>query len=361
MVKSENLNNFPGVAIIVLNWNGWRDTIECLESLQRLTYPNYQVIVVDNGSTDDSIEKLRAWARGEIVADSKFFTGLGPKPVTIIEYSRTQAELGGEKLSEAQREKIPSSQRIVLVRNSENLGFAAGNNVGIRYALKRNFDYIALLNNDTVVDPQCMTHLVDTLESRREWVVVSPKILYKDDPGRIWYAGGSLKLWRANAVHTGIGRKDDRSWSGARETGHCSGCCPLVRRSLFETVGLLDEDFFFAHEDVAFSSVVTGRGLKMGVDLDAKIYHKSGGSSGTGHPIYVYYYNKNRLLILKKYGSLVEKVLGFSFYALTRPFKFLLSLIRGKAICVGAELLAIRDFLLGRYGEHDRWRANSHG
>jgi len=199
------MQTWPKVAIIVLNWNGWRDTIECLESLQRLTYPNYQIIVVDNGSTNDSVEEIKAWARGEIPVESKFFEyDPNTKPVQWIEYDRATAEAGGMLYEEAKFEQLPSNRKVIIIRNGDNLGFAAGNNVAIKYALKSKSIYILLLNNDTVVDHLFLTHLVNGLKSRPSWIAIGPKILYKDKPDTIWYAGSKLKLYKATVVHLGI-------------------------------------------------------------------------------------------------------------------------------------------------------------
>jgi len=352
---------WPKVAIIVLNWNGWRDTIECLESLQRLTYPNYQIIVVDNGSTDDSIEKIKAWARGEIPVESQFVDYESTtKPVKWVDYDREIAKAGGIPKEETELEQFPSNRRLVLIQTGENLGFAAGNNIAIEYALKREYPYICLLNNDTVVKLDFLEKLIETLESCPYLMAVGPKILYKDDPTRIWYAGARLRLCLANAVHLGLNKIDGDQWIGVRLTDHVSGCCFVARKCLFKTVGLLDEDFFFGHEDTALSCVAKRQGVLLGVDLDAKIYHKFGGTLERENPVYIYYHNKNRLLILKKHGSLLERILGFFFYVLTRLIKFPILLSKGRGGAVRAELQAVRDFLLGRYGDHDRKRANCH-
>ena len=131
--------NFPMVKIIILNWNGWQDTIECLESIFQISYPNYQIIVVDNGSTDGSAAKIRDWAEGK----------------GIIE-----------------------NNKLVLIEQRENLGFARGNNVGIRYALDRRVaDYILILNNDTVVAPDFLTHLVENLEKCPRAVLAAPQVI----------------------------------------------------------------------------------------------------------------------------------------------------------------------------------------
>jgi len=304
----------PKVSIIILNWNGLKDTTECLESLKKITYPNYEVIVVDNGSEGNDADIL----------EKKY------------------------------------KDYIKLIRNKENLGFAGGNNIALRYALKREFPLMLLLNNDTVVEPLFLTLLVKTLELHRNWIAVGPKILYKEDPKRIWYAGAALRVWRANCVHIGINQMDGNRWKGMHPTEFVSGCCFLARRQLFEAVGLLDEDFFFGDEDWACSCVLRAKGLKLGVNLNAKIFHKLGGSLERGNPIYAYYYNKNRLLILRKYGSLTEKFLGYSFYAISRLPKFSRLLGKGDLRLIRSELKAIHDFLLGRYGDYDRKQVNSH-
>ena len=138
------------VYVILLNWNGWKDTIHCLESLFRSDYSDYRVIVCDNASTDGSMEKIKAWAEGKVMPDEELNDQLKPlvfppvaKPIAYVEYNRAEAEAGGN----GSEKNTP----LVLIQNGSNDGFSAGNNVGIRYALKKNADYIWLLNNDTVV------------------------------------------------------------------------------------------------------------------------------------------------------------------------------------------------------------------
>ena len=115
----------PKVSIIILNWNGWEDTIECLESLYQIIYPNYDAIVVDNGSEDDSIKKIKEYCEGKIKVKSKFFEYSSEnKPIKIIEYTREEAEAGEGK--EEELENVPSNRKIVLIRNDKNYGFAGG-------------------------------------------------------------------------------------------------------------------------------------------------------------------------------------------------------------------------------------------
>ncbi|HXH14064.1 MAG TPA: glycosyltransferase family 2 protein [Alphaproteobacteria bacterium] len=349
----------PRVAVIVLNWNGWRDTVECLESLQQIRYPDYQIIVVDNGSTDGSVQKIQAWARGDLPVVSAFVAyRRAIKPVVGISYDRAVAEHGGLDPTEAILNGLPPSRRLVLVQTGANLGFSAGNNVALRYALKREFPLMLLLNNDTVVEPDFLSKLVQTLETDPRIVAVGPKILYKERPEAIWYAGAQLKLWRLTTRNIGIDQIDSNSWKGTHLTDQLSGCCFLARRELFERLGLLDEDYFFGHEDAAYSCSIRRAGLLLAVNLDAVIYHKRGGSSESNGPIHVYYYCKNRLLVLKKQGSALEKILGLCFFTVSRPLKWTLLLLRGRCEVVAAELRAIRDFTLGRYGEFDRFEAD---
>ena len=118
----------PKVSIIILNWNGWEDTIECLESLYQITYPNYDVIVVDNGSEDESIEKIKEYTEGKNRVESKFFEySCENKPIKIIEYTREEAEAGGGKKKEI--ENLPPNKKLIIIKNEKNYGFAASDDV----------------------------------------------------------------------------------------------------------------------------------------------------------------------------------------------------------------------------------------
>jgi GT2 family glycosyltransferase len=142
---------WPKVFIIILNWNGWEDTIECLESLHHISYPNYDVVIVDNASQDDSLARIRAYARGEAAVESA-----SPpykcriEPLHVTNYTRPEAEgvqatTPSEKLAGEYRDK-ESNGSLVIIQNEQNYGYAEGNNVGMRYALKAFADYVLLLN-----------------------------------------------------------------------------------------------------------------------------------------------------------------------------------------------------------------------
>jgi len=357
------------VAIIILNWNGWKDTIECLESVFRTDYPNYQVIVVDNGSTDDSVEKIKKWAEGgqEVEADPKnplYYLSRPPvqKPIPYIEYDKKTAEAGG--LPEKEKllyEKLPKDipHPMILIQTGENLGFAAGNNVGIKYAMEKSIDYICLLNNDTIVTYNFLTVLVNTLKDFKSLGPISPKILKDAEIKSIFYAGGWVKIWSGRWGYIGYGKKDDLYFSGVRQTDFASGACFVCRKELFQRIGLLDEDFFFSNEEMAFGIKAKKFGCAPMVNLNAVIYHKEGISYENDSYFRRYFSTKYRLLCLKKYASLPQRFFGYVFFSFSRIYKFLVYLKLGQGFLIKAELKAIADFLKGQFGDYDRANAKT--
>lgn len=347
-------------ALVLLNWNSWQNTVECLESLQQLTYSNYRMVVVDNGSTDDSLERIRAWAQGRIAIDSDFIEHeAATKPIRVVEYDRVTAQLGGLAGEEVEVDGLAPEHCLVFIQCGENLGIAGGYNVGIRYALARGYDYIWVMNNDVVLDPLSLQLCVETLDSNPRIGVVGPKILYYSNPSRIWYAGGGFRLWRGLISHVGVGARDGPQFSGLKCTAHVSGCALLARREAFEQVGLWSEDYFVIHEDCDWSArVQRDSDFTLAVNLDARIWHKEGGVSDTGHtsPVSAYFTNRNRIILVFRYGSWLEKVSFVAFFAISRLPKFLLLLLRGRRDLVRAELSAVVDFLLSRYGPADERR-----
>lgn len=181
----------PKVAIIILNWNGWKDTIECLESLYQITYPNYDVIVVDNGSEDDSVERIKEYAESEIKIESKFFEyAPSNKPIKYIEYTREEAEAGGGK--EDKIVDLSSIRKMILIKNKQNLGFAGGCNVGIQYALQNGADYVLPLNNDTIIKEDFLDGFIGQASKYPDAGAIGPKIYFYDEPDKIWFAGGYI-------------------------------------------------------------------------------------------------------------------------------------------------------------------------
>ncbi len=295
-------SNFPKVAIIILNWNGWQDTIECLESLQRITYPNYQVVVVDNGSTDGSIEKIKAWARGEIPVESKFFEyNPDNKPVQWIEYARQTAETGGIPEEEAKLAELPVSRRIILIQAGENLGFAGGNNVGIKYALLRKYSYLCLLNNDTVVDPKFLDFFVQHIESDRSLGIVGGKIYKYNEIKCLWYAGGHISL-----LGRGPGYVMHHSESNKLSSvSFVTGCLMLLRADVLNKVGLLDPYLFFGGEDADLCLRTIKAGFKIDYEPRTIIWHKIAQTYDKYSPSHIYYVYRGKVTFTRKHLPLV--------------------------------------------------------
>lgn len=361
---------YPKVIIIVLNWNSWQDTVECLESLQHLAYPNYQIVVVDNGSTDSSVEKIKLWAKGEIAVESKFINELGPKPLSVLEYDRQTMKEATFLLNVVP--ETASMTKLVIIRNEENLGFAAGNNIGIQYALRNRAEYIWILNNDVVVTPDSLTTLVMTFKTNHEVSAVGPKVLHYDAPKVVQHAGSKLTLWRfLLSQQVGLGRlwrfvvsrardqRDEQNSRDIRRVGFIAGIALLIDQHFLETVGLFDEDFFFYHEDAELALRARRKGGNgLFVNLDALVYHKGAQSLRRTSAQSVYYEHKYRWLVVKKYGTWYHWVIFIVAYCITQFLQFPWLIISGKQTLVVARLRAVKDFLMKRYGEFDRLRAN---
>lgn len=339
------------VAVVVLNWNGGAMLLDCLESVRRSGHPAFVTILVDNGSRDGSPALVLDWANSR---------RSGGEDVRVVRYDRPHAEAGGDPEAEAWLARGPAPGRLVLIEIGANLGFSAGNNVALRYALARGYRYVMLLNNDATVEPGTLQELVGCLERHPAWSAVAPKIVAASGSGKILYAGGAIKLWQARGVHIGRNRSDGPRWSGSHPTRHLTGCCSLYRADLLHEVGLLDEDFFFGHEDVALSLAAARQGKVLGVDLDARASHAEGGSLGQS-PRSVYYYNKYRLLLVRKYAGFLQTVVAAAFLITTRVPKYAFLTLAGRTRHVVAELRAYRDFFAGRLAAFDRERSDGQG
>ena len=263
----------PKVAIIILNWNGWEDTVECLESLYQITYPNYDVIVVDNSSQNESIEKIKEYCEGKIKVESKFFEYSSEnKPIKIIEYTRKEAEGGKER----ELESFPFSKKLILIENENNYGFSEGNNIGIGYALERGADYAFLLNNDTVVDAEFLNELIKVGEADKEIGILSPMIYYYYNPNKIQFGGKEkLNLYIGKTTASKLAKKEVKQ-EVIIDTEIVSGAAMLIKRETFKEIGLLPTEYFLGWEDYDYCIKTSRGGLKLVCVPKAKIWHKGG-------------------------------------------------------------------------------------
>jgi GT2 family glycosyltransferase len=269
------------VCILLLNWNGWRDTVECLESVFRIDYPDYRVVVCDNGSTDDSIERIRSWAEGESTVEVSAENPLRrlswppvPKPVSYVEFDRKMAEAGGDRAGD--------SARLILVRTGGNLGFAGGNNVGLRYALARDdFEYVWLLNNDTVVEPDALACLVRRMREKPRAGICGSTLPFYSLPGKLWARGGATyNRWFAYAECIGIHQAVDSPAEPEeveRKMDYVAGASMFVSRPFLRDVGLMGEQYFLYFEEPDWAVRAKGR-YELAYARDSVVYHKVGSS-----------------------------------------------------------------------------------
>lgn len=265
------MGRHPSVSVIVVNWNGWRHTVECLESLRRLTYPSYEVVVVDNGSTDGSIDRIGAWARGGLTVDSRYLT---PRryaaPMPLREIDLAAAAAGGEDPHHA----APFTRRVILIKVGENRGFTGGNNIGMRYALRRGAQAVFLLNNDAVVEPNTLSEVIAAAGAPGIGMV-TPTVLDYADPTRIDRQG--IVLTRAGLAYERKGEKDGPLLCP-------DGCAALYSRALLDAVccrgQYFDEDLFAYGEDVDLGIRARRKGFRAALAERGIVYHKGGASLG---------------------------------------------------------------------------------
>jgi GT2 family glycosyltransferase len=289
----------PRIAIIIPNWNGREITAECIRSLLAMDSSRFEILIVDNGSTDGSVEILR-----------KEF------PV------------------------------ITVLPQSRNLGFAGGCNVGICHALSQDMDYLLLLNNDTFVAADFVREMLKVMQSDPRIGAVCPKIYFVDRPRRLWYAGGDFSLWTGTPKHRGWKAIDTGQFDHLQEITQATGCAMLVRcRALLE-VGLLDEQFWAYVEDLEWSVRFRQKGYRLAFAPKACMWHHDGatavGTLGSGsQSVRQFLSTRNMIFLARKHlnwWQVPSYALGFlinhiAFYTALRlwrrDFKALFAIYKG--------------------------------
>ncbi len=242
------IDYFTSVFAVVLNYNGFSDSKECIESLLNSNF-KLRIIVVDNNSNDDSFRKLQ-----------DLFEGLD------------------------------------FISSKINLGYAGGMNLGIKYSLSENADYIILVNQDVVVSSNFLAPLINKFNLDTQIGIVSSKVLYKDNKNIIYCAGGRISELLCTGVAKYQGKSADKYANEDREISLAEGCFLIVKSEVFRKVGLLNEKYFMYLEDVEFSERVR-KYYKIIFASESIIYHKSGAGKSWSQftPLYNYYYTRNRL------------------------------------------------------------------
>jgi GT2 family glycosyltransferase len=261
----------PRVSIIILNWNGWRDTVECVESSLKVTYPNYEILIVDNGSTDESVAELRA--------------------------------------------RFPKVPMLCL---PENRYYAGGNNAGIRHALAAGADYIMLLNNDTVVHPDFLNPLVDAMEEDPTLAAVGGTLYYDRNFTVIQTAGAYLDLRTGKVFTMGNGEKEVGQYGQKREVDYICGAAILMRSEAFRQIGLLDEKLKLYSEESDWCLRAMKNGFKILFVPNSRVFHKGSVSSNSIRPLAMYLIIRNKIWLIKRHATLRQRIdfhcSGFFFY-----------------------------------------------
>ncbi len=281
--NSSNKGKDPKVAIIILNWNGWKNTVECLESLYQIDYSNYQIILIDNGSKDGSVERIQDYANGKINVESKFFQyDSTNKPLKLIDPATRKAPLQFNK-------------ELLLIENKVNYGFAEGTNIGLRLAQKQIAEYVVVLNNDIVVNSRFLSEMVTESEKTPSIGIAGPTIYYYDRPTIVDFAGEDITLWRVK------GKEYCSKSAQLREVDKIEGSCMLIRRSLLDKIGLFYPKFWAYWEETDLCFRAKKAGYKVVYLPKPEVWHKVASSTGgEGNFLREYYLNRNRFLFARR-------------------------------------------------------------
>lgn len=274
-LEEEMRESIPKVSIVILNWNQRDMTLACLRSLKKISYPNYEIILVDNGSTDDSVSAVR--------------------------------------------KEFPE---IEIIENGRNLGVAGGRNVGIEYVQKKGTDYLLFLDNDTIVDKDFITEMVNAGEADRKIGILTGKIYFYSEPEKIWCAGGSLSLFRRHICAVGYDEVDRGQYDDLKEVDHVAGCCLMAKKKVIDEIGILDQNFIeYFTEDTDWCLRARKRGYKIMYVPRAKLWHRVVKKTSVSER-YWYLQGRNMMWLMRKHARWYHW-LGFSFFIVVGSVKVL--------------------------------------
>lgn len=293
----------PLVYIVLVNYNTYRETIECVNSLKKIQYRRYKIIIVENGSNNNSIEELKKEANDCIIIESK-----------------------------------------------KNLGFAGANNLAIKYSVQQNADYVLLLNNDTLVEKDFLNKMLKSIQNENNVGIVGSKIKYYADKSKIWFGGGEIDWFKFIGVNLEMRNYDNGQCDVEKEIDFMTGCCMLIKKDVFIKCGLLSEEYFMYFEDVDFCVKVREEGYKIIYNPKAVIYHKVGLSGGGEEsPFALKWCTRNRLFFMNKYSYKVNKIsfiLSKCYFYCTRGVRYIQYILKGEINKAKAISNGIKDALI---------------
>jgi GT2 family glycosyltransferase len=299
----------PRIGIVLVNWNSYEDTAVCLHSLAKMTYPNAEIIVVDNGSKDDSAAKLR----------SEFHD-------------------------------------VTYIQSKENTGFTGGNNLGIEYALKAGCDHVLLLNNDTIVLPGFLEPIVERLESNPKIAAASGKIYYAPqtrggEDKIIWYAG-CYRKWHMGYHHYGVEEKDIGQFETPREIPYASGCLMLLRGSVIREIGVLSPEYFIYWEEADWCHRARDAGYICMYEPKSVIYHNfTSAALGYETAFHMYMQYRNCFIYAKKHYHGLESFRFWTLYPIYMFYRFFFDLRAKNPKAAKAIFWGMRDYFRGYRGK----------
>jgi GT2 family glycosyltransferase len=336
----------PKVSIIILNWNSWKDTIECLESIYKIEYPNYNVIVVDNGSEDNSISMIQKYVKGEINIKSDFFDFNNKnKPIELFEFENNKYDSFIKY--ENRFENISPDRKLILIKNDYDAGFSIGNNIGINFAQEHlDAEYIMLLSNDIVVDKDFLDKLITFASSNQKIGIVGPRVLYYDKPGKTAYLGRKVNLYTATTSDI---YNEKKSYPSSLEVDYIVGCGLLIKNSVIENIGILNPNYFLYYEDVDWCTRARKNDYKVYSVPESKIWHKI--SSEESNSLTRYFYGtRNMFLFLRNNWSLMSLILLYPLLILNNILYVITLILKGKRKAAITVFKAIYDGIKGDYG-----------
>lgn len=295
------------VFCIILNWDGKRYLKSCLDSVFASSYKNLTVVLVDNFSKDGSSEFVKK-----------------------------------------------NYKKAVLIQNRSNLGWTGGNNKGIRYALKKNADFIFILNNDTMVDKKCIEELVKEIVKKDDIGIVGPKI-YLNTNGkktkRISFAGGKFTSNRYFGVHIGNNKIDNGAYDKVQKTEFITGAAIMIKSEVFKKIGLFDDKYFIYYDEADFCMRAKRQDYEILYVPSAYVYHAFSGTVELNSPFQNYYTTRNHYLFVEKNAPLDVKIREFLRTPKT-AYEFLKSKNKNRK---KYSLLGIRDYYMRRFGKRTYW------